>query len=86
MYTDYSPVATFPRNKGINGHQVVVVEGGEKAKDVMALARESGLTSRDADGDEIFWVVFASEPQRVWDFTGRALRKTLWTMRTRQSR
>lgn len=86
MYTDYSPQVNFPQNQGLYGHQVVVVEGGERAKDVMRLAREYGLTTRDADGDEIFWIVFASEPKRVWDFTGKALRQTLWTMRTRQSR
>lgn len=86
MYTDYSPIPNFPRHEGIGGHKVVVIEGGEKAKDVMELAREEELTSRDADGNEIFWIVFASEPKRVWDFTGKALRQTLWSLRTRKSR
>ena len=96
MYTDYAPPVNdlfggfhpvhplTPTN--YEGHGVVVVEGGEKAKDVIALARRKELTNRDADGHEIFWIVFASEPKRVWDFTGKALRQTLWTMRTRQSR
>jgi len=81
VYTDYSPVCNFPRNRNYRGHKVVVVEGGEKAKDVIALARRCELTTRDADGDEIFWIVFASEPRRVWDFTGKALRQTIWSER-----
>ena len=82
VYTDYSPVPNFPYNN-YKGHQVVVVEGGEKAKDVMRLARNEELTSRDADGNEIFWIVFANEPRRIWDFTGKALRQTLWSERAR---
>jgi hypothetical protein len=80
MYTDYAPIANFP-TRNHRGHQVVVVEGGERASEVIALARKDELTSRDADGNEIFWIVFASEPNRVWDFTGRALRRTLWSGR-----
>lgn len=81
MYTDYSPVPNFPRHRNYKGESVVVLEGGEKAKDVIAFARRHELTSHDADGSEIFWIVFASEPRRVWDFTGRALRRTLWSER-----
>lgn len=82
MYADYSPIA-MPNLPAPNykDHQVVVVEGGEKASQVIALAKEEELTSRDADGNEIFWIVFASEPRRVWDFTGKALRRTLRTQR-----
>lgn len=86
MYTDYSPYPSFPRHQNYCGHKVVVVDGREKAKDVISFARRNELTSRDADGDEIFWIVFASEPGRVWDFTGRALRKTIWSMRNRKGR
>ncbi len=92
MYTDYAPVPNFvipvePNYPPLGrGCQVVVVEGGEKAKDVMRLARQEGLTTRDADGDEIFWIVFSSNPKRVWDFTGTALRKSLWIERTHKGR
>jgi hypothetical protein len=81
VYTDYSPFPGFPRHEGVNGHKVVVIEGREKAKDVMRLARENGLTSRDYDGNEIFWIVFEAQPKRVWDFTGKSLRQTLWSGR-----
>lgn len=96
MYTDYAPPVTdifggyhtrhplTPINH--RGHSVVVVEGGEKAKDVIALARDEELTTRDVDGHEIFWIVFASEPRRVWDFTGKALRQTIWSQRHPQGR
>jgi len=80
VYTDYAPIPNFPV-RNYKNHQVVVVEGGEKAKDVMRLARNEELTSRDADGNEIFWIVFANEPRRIWDFTGRAFRQTLWSER-----
>lgn len=92
MYTDYAPVPNFvipvePNYPPLGrGCQVVVVEGGEKAKDVMRLARQEGLTTRDADGNEIFWIVFSNDPRRVWDFTGKALRQTLWSDRWRQKR
>jgi len=90
VYTDYAPVANFiiPNRQYAplgSGCQVVVVEGGEKAKDVIALARSYELTTRDADGHEIFWIVFASEPRRVWNFTGKALRQTIWSMRNRKA-
>lgn len=91
MYTDYAPpvtdmfgnwYASHPLTpKNYKGHGVVVVEGGEKAKEIIALARDNGLTTRDADGDEIFWIVFESEPHLVRDFTGKSLRKTIWSNR-----
>lgn len=96
MYTDYAPPVTdmfgnwyashplTPKNH--RGHGVVVVEGGEKAKDVLALARREGLTTHDVDGNKIFWIVFASEPRRVWDFTGKSLRQTIWSQRHPQGR
>lgn len=78
MYADHAPVVNFPvRNH--KGNQVIVVEGGEKAKDVIRLAQREELTTRDADGDEIFWIVFSDEPRRVWDFTATALRRTIWS-------
>lgn len=79
MYTDYSPVVGFPRFRNHRGHQVVVIEGGERASEVLRFARRHELTTVDTDGDEIFWIVFALEPKRVWDFTARALRRTLWS-------
>lgn len=85
MYTDYAPIPNFPV-RNYKGHQVVVVEGGEKAKDVMRLARNEELTTTDVDGNEIFWIVFANEPRRIWDFTGKALRQTLWSERYRKGR
>ena len=78
MYRDYSPVPNFPRTAN---HQVVVVEGGEKASDIIKFAREEELTTRDGDNQETFWIVFASEPRRVWDFTAKALRRTVWDNR-----
>jgi hypothetical protein len=84
VYTDYSPI-DFPF-QNYKGHQVVVVEGGEKVKDVMRLARNEELTTRDADGDEIFWIVFADEPRRIWDFTGKALRQAIWSRHIRKDR
>ncbi len=88
MYTDYSPIYPHPLLPPPNwkNHQVVVIEGGEKASEVIAFARANDLTNRDADGNEIFWIVFASEPRRVWDFTGKALRQTIWSQRHPQGR
>lgn len=74
MYPDYAPIANFPvRNH--RGHQVVVVEERDVPFGVIRLARDSELTTRDADGNEIFWIVFASNARRVWDLTEGALRR-----------
>jgi hypothetical protein len=78
VYADYSPFPDFPRHSNHKGEKVVVLEGGEKAKDVIAFARREELTSIDFDGNEIFWIVFSDDPRRVWDCTGRALRQTIW--------
>ena len=81
MYTDYSPVPNFPRNTNYKGHQVVVVEGREKASEIIDFARREELTTRDGDKIETFWIVFASEPRRVWDFTAKSLRREVWANR-----
>jgi hypothetical protein len=78
VYLDDSPAVNFPptpRNK------VVVIEGGESARDVIRLAKNNGLTTVDADGDQIFWIVFACEPRVVRDFTGKSVRRTIWNER-----
>ena len=59
----------------------IVVEETDKpyrpgfADEVIQTARVRDATT--ADGDEIFWVVFAEEPKRLWDFTERSLRSEL---------
>lgn len=85
MYLDYSSYPNWPPSRNYRGFSVVVLEGGEKAKDVILFARRHEVTSVDADGDEIFWVVFPDDPKRIWDFTGRALRRTLWNARRKAS-
>ena len=45
--------------------------------EVIEEARDFGAVSEDGDGDEIFYIVFANEPHRVWDFTERTLRQSL---------
>lgn len=80
MFADYSPVPNFPPSKS---GQVLVLERHDSntdADDVIEEARSAGATSVDGDGDEIFWIVFAKEPRRVWDFTEASLRNTLKTM------
>ena len=84
MYTDYAPRPNFPI-RNYKGHQVVVVEGGEKAKDVIRLARDEELTTQDEFGNEIFCVVLAWDPRQIIvAYTGKALRQMLWLERTRK--
>lgn len=81
VYIDNSPIPNFPYTED---NQVVVLEGGERASEVIEFARENEVTTNDGE-DEIFWIVFSNNPQRVWDFTGKSLRRTLWDMRRQQS-
>jgi len=62
MYSDFPPVQSCPSEK------VVVLEGGETKEDVMEMARDCGAVTMDGDDDEIFWIVYANDPRRVWDF------------------
>lgn len=80
MFVDYSPVPNFPPSES---GQVLVLERHDSdtdTEDIIAEARSVGATSVDGDGDEIFWIVFASEPRRVWDFTESTLRNAIKTM------
>tara|TARA_Y100001970_G_C14152463_1_gene813534 strand:+ start:1068 stop:1355 length:288 start_codon:yes stop_codon:yes gene_type:complete len=71
MYIDDPPYPNTPSKK-------VVVVGGKKDVDkVIRLARQNGATTRDYDGNEVFWIVFEDKPKRIWDFTERALRKSI---------
>ncbi len=71
MYVDRSPV---PNSKTAG---VIVLEEGDKPYDVdriMMVAKANRATSRDGE-DTIYWIVFAHEPERLWDFTEPTLRK-----------
>lgn len=72
MYADYSPYPNFPR--GVE--KVLVLEGGEKADDVIGEARSVGAVSQ-VEGKETFWIIFSREPKRIWDFTEASLRRSL---------
>jgi hypothetical protein len=77
MYFDFPPQADCPARK------VVVIEDGDKpynlifTERVIDFARANDATSRDGDGDEIFWIVFDDQPKRAWDMTESALRSEL---------
>lgn len=77
MYIDYSPMTNCPAK------QVIVIEESDKpytllfVDQVIEKARNFEATSRDADSDEIFWLVYANEPRRAWDMTESALRSDL---------
>ena len=75
MYYDDSPFSFGPPTQ--SGFVVVVEPSDTDTDAVIDYIREHGATSRDYDGNEIFWVVFPDEPRRVWDFTERALRSTI---------
>ena len=70
MYIDHSPEPHL-------ANRVVVLEGGESADEIIEFSRDHGISVEDYDGDETFWIVFADEPRRVWDFTEDALRSSL---------
>jgi hypothetical protein len=72
MYLDHSPQPNCP-----SGGRVLVVEDGDEEHVDEII--ESAPTTIDGDGDTIFWIVFANEPRRVWDFTERALHSSLTT-------
>lgn len=76
MYGDHSPE---PR---LTDRVLVVEEGDCDAEEIMDAARDEGAVSEDRDGDEIFWIVFANEPNRVWDFTERSLRSSKFMLKT----
>lgn len=63
--------------------QVIIIEEKDKPYTVLFVdqviekARASDATSRDADNDEIFWVVFGNEPERVCGMTDWELRSRL---------
>jgi hypothetical protein len=72
MYVDY----TIPNGPT---QRVVVIEetGTETPDEAIHMARGVDTVTFDGDGDEIFWIVFANEPRRLWDFTEKALRHEL---------
>ena len=77
MFVDHPPVPNLPAK------QVIVIEEKDKSYTVLFVdqviekARMFDATSRDGDGDEIFWIVYANEPRRPWDMTESALRISL---------
>ena len=62
MYHDHSPI---PHCR--SGDRVLVIEKGD----------EEAPSTVDADGDTVYWIIFAEEPRRVWDCTEAALRSSL---------
>ncbi|MBT6034019.1 MAG: hypothetical protein HOH01_00315, partial [Candidatus Jacksonbacteria bacterium] len=44
------------------------------AKLIMQEAVHHDAVSTDADGEDIYWVVFDNDPGRAWDFTEKTLR------------
>lgn len=77
MFVDHPPVPNCL------ARQVIVIEESDKPYTVLFVdqviekARAFDATSRDADNDEIFWIVYANEPRRPWDMTESALRSSL---------
>lgn len=69
MYGDHSPE---PR---LTDRVLVLEDGDTDADEVIEVARSEGAVS-NRDG-ETFWIVFADEPRRVWDFTERSLRREM---------
>lgn len=79
MYADFPPQPNAPVS------QVLVIEEGDKEipiDEIIEEARDAGAVSEDGDGDEIFWIVFANEPRRMWDFTERSLRSSKFLLKT----
>lgn len=77
MYADHSPFPNFPR--GVD--KVLVLEPGDElkfgAKKIIEEARTVGAIS-DVGGQETFWIIYAAEPKRVWDFTEESLLMSIW--------
>ena len=74
MYGDFPPVINAPVE------QVLVLEEGDNQHtidEIVEEARDAGAIAKDSNGDEVFYLVFAEEPRRMWDFTERSLRKYL---------
>lgn len=69
MYGDFSPE---PR---LTDRVLVIEESDFNADEVIETARDEGAVS--ARDGETFWIVFAEEPRRVWDFTERCLRREM---------
>lgn len=75
MYVDHAPVPN-PR-----APKVIVIEESDKpytpefVERVISTAQMRDATSIEGDGDEVFWIVFAKEPKRLWDLTEKALRR-----------
>lgn len=71
MYGDQSPIPDGP-------NRVLVLEEGDlDVEDIIENAHDEGAVSEDSDGDEIFYIVFADKPGRLWDFTEKTLRQAL---------
>ncbi|KKS10970.1 MAG: hypothetical protein UU63_C0022G0001 [Candidatus Uhrbacteria bacterium GW2011_GWF2_41_430] len=75
MYTDHRP----PQSPSTCPEYVLVVEEDRDqpydADAIIEEAHSSGAVTNDGE-DDIFWIVYASEPRRVWDFTERSLRSS----------
>lgn len=72
MYVDNPPFPNTPTRK------VLVIEESDSNVDaVIEKAKECGATSKDYDGNIVFWMVFAENPRRMWDFTEESLRNSL---------
>jgi len=71
MYSDFSPVPNC------RAERVLVLEDGDLDADaVIEAARDEGAVTSDGE-NKIFWIVFANEPRRVWDFTEYCLRREM---------
>ena len=70
MYGDYPPEPCLVE-------RVLVIDNYDKDPDkVVEGARDVGAVNNNGE-DEIFFVVFAEKPRRVWDFTEKTLRQEI---------
>lgn len=71
MRTVSSPVPDQPINC------VILVEAGDRADEVMALALAQGAVTTDEDETLCFWIVFAKRPDVLEVFTAEDLRGSM---------
>ena len=67
MFGDHSPELRLATRV------LVLEDGDDDVEEIIQTARDEDAVS--FDGDETFWIVFANEPRRVWDFTEKSLRQ-----------
>lgn len=74
MYADHPPVPNCQASR------VLVLEESDNPYDVDAIietAKRENAITQDGDGNTIYWIVFADNPKRVWDFTEKSLERSL---------